>query len=348
MSNNKGNNRKDQKDREQLYAEVGKFFSLKGDFDEKTFRDSLKKSLTHLKNNHSKKETLSDSISTWLTTYLAGITHYLNEKNMPQASLKLITAAIEESSKLGIDAVIISGHHLKMLLSCVSSIEPRIDDEEKKHKPDKKREKIFDAAIKVFGQKGYHKATIDEIASFSGVGKGSVYRYFKSKKDLINQLLKETYNEIIEQVIHIFSVERDMMQQVQKMIEFWVGFIEDNPVLYKIIHSEESVFNGEEQISFYDYVVDNLPMFKERILALNREKRLKTTNFYTVFYGILGFIDGVAHKWFRRDMSYPLRDEIPVILEVVFNGFIGETKSNKSFISILKKTMESITNPDHS
>ncbi len=41
-------------------------------------------------------------------------------------------------------------------------------------------------------------------------------------------------------------------------------------------------------------------MFKERILSLNKEKKVKTTNFYTVFYGIMGFMDGVAHKWFRR------------------------------------------------
>jgi hypothetical protein len=149
-------------------------------------------------------------------------------------------------------------------------------------------------------------------------------------------------------VSRILSNEGDILLQIQEMIEFWVSFIQDNPVLYKLIQSEETDPRGERRTPFYDYIIEHLPMFKERILALNREKRVKTTNFYTVFYGIMGFIDGVAQKWFRRGMDYPLKDEIPVILEVLFNGFVGETKTNRSFISLLKKTMGSITSMDHS
>ena len=46
---------------------------------------------------------------------------------------------------------------------------------------------------------------------------------------------------------------------------------------------------------------------------------------------ILGFIDGVVHKWFRRGMDYPLSDETPVILEVLFNGFVGEKTTSRLF-----------------
>lgn len=117
------------------------------------------------------------------------------------------------------------------------------------------------------------------------------------------------------------------------MIEFWVGFIEDNPELYRLIQSEAIFQRSSEKIMFYDYMISHLPMFKERIVALNREKKLKTTSFYTTFYGILGFIDGVAQKWFRCQREYPLKDEIPVILEVLFNGFVGEQVTRRHFFS---------------
>lgn len=333
--------------RAKLYAEVGKYFSPRGTFNENAFRESLRESLIKLREGQPRKEGITEIVSNWLTSYLSDIINYLNEKKMPEVSLKLLIAAIEESSDLGIKNVMLSADNLHRLLAFASSGTVTAEPEEKSKPVDAKRKKIFDAAIEVFGKKGYHRATIDEIAALSKVGKGSVYRYFQSKEDLLGQLLKEKYDEIIERLSLILSSENDILVQIQEMIEFWVGFIQDNPVLYKLIKNEETNLKVKDSSHFYNYIIDHLPMFKERILALNREKRVKTTNFYSVFYGIMGFIDGVVQKWFRRGMNYPLRDEVPVILEVLFNGFVGETKTNRSFISLLKKTMGSIANLDH-
>lgn len=49
---------------------------------------------------------------------------------------------------------------------------------------------IIEAAMKVFGKHGFHKAKIEEIAKLAGIGKGTVYEYFSSKKDLFQQMIK--------------------------------------------------------------------------------------------------------------------------------------------------------------
>lgn len=50
------------------------------------------------------------------------------------------------------------------------------------------RDKIIDAAIDVFSEKGYSRASIDEIAVRAGVSKGLIFWYFKSKKNLIREV----------------------------------------------------------------------------------------------------------------------------------------------------------------
>ncbi len=50
---------------------------------------------------------------------------------------------------------------------------------------DEKRKRIVDGAIKVFTKKGYHKATVRNIAEASGLGLGSIYDYVKSKDDIL-------------------------------------------------------------------------------------------------------------------------------------------------------------------
>ena len=52
-----------------------------------------------------------------------------------------------------------------------------------------KRELIFEAAEDVFSARGYHNATMSEIASAAGIGKGTIYEYFSSKLQLFQQML---------------------------------------------------------------------------------------------------------------------------------------------------------------
>ncbi len=253
---------------------------------------------------------------------------------MHEASTLLLKVVVDVSVNFGLEKVEVSSAQLQTIFSKISSIQ---DFNSVKKSKDEKKKLIFNAALQVFSKEGYNKATIDKIASLSGVGKGSVYRYFKSKEDLLDQLLNESYDEIVERVSQIFSHEEDLLDQVEEMIDFWLRYIENNHVLYRFIQIEAIAQKSQDRQMIYDYIVSNLPMFKERIVALNKNNKLKTTSFYSVFYGVLGFIDGIIHKWFRSGRSYSLLDEKPVILEVLFNGFAGNIMTDKTYLKQPKK-----------
>jgi TetR/AcrR family transcriptional regulator len=87
-----------------------------------------------------------------------------------------------------------------------------------KNLPDEKRERILHAATRLFAERGFNQTDMDEIARRSGVAKGSLYNYFRSKDDLflhvcrdaIERSRKATWGEvrddwdIYEVVEHIF------------------------------------------------------------------------------------------------------------------------------------------------
>lgn len=311
-----------------FYAEIGGFFSPDGSFDETIFRSRLNDYRNTLKKDLEGSGKYKEELNRWFSDYTREIVNYLHEKNMDEASYKLFMSAVEEFSRMGIDLVTIPSKYLKSLLSATPSF---ASNGRRKATPGEKRKLIFQAALKVFSEDGYHGATMDKIALISGVGKGSLYRYFKSKEDLLSELLSEKYEEIIKQFNIIFSKEPDLIKQIEELIRFWVTFIEENHEVYMLIQSEAITQKTGNRDMFYDYVITHLPMFKERVVAFNIAKKIKTTSFYSVFYGILGFIDGIVYKWTRNSMNYSLQDEIPIILEVLFNGFIGENFTKKKF-----------------
>ena len=56
-------------------------------------------------------------------------------------------------------------------------------------RPQLGREKILDAALHLFAQNGYHKTSISDIASNAEVAKGLIYNYFKSKEELLLEII---------------------------------------------------------------------------------------------------------------------------------------------------------------
>src|SRR5260370_12063495 len=62
-----------------------------------------------------------------------------------------------------------------------------------------RRNQILDAATEVFAQKGFHRATIKEIARVAGIADGTIYTYFASKTDvllgILNRLNESTDRE---------------------------------------------------------------------------------------------------------------------------------------------------------
>jgi len=301
----------------ELYAELGTYFAPDGSLTEAAFRSFVSEQLTS-------RLTGSDAAGAgaWLSSYLANVLNYLEEKGMHGVTLRLFEVAVDESAKLGVTGIVMEPRVLQGLLTMASGKGPA--GATRRHAPDEKRKRILDCALAVFTERGFHQITMDEIAAESGVAKGTVYRYFKSKEDLLDQLLVSTSQMIVQRFSKTFSGSQNVLDEIEVFIVDWLQFISDNHALYRLIQAEGIIPHSGRRAKFYEYLMSNFPMAKERIVALNAAGELKMVSFSTVAYGILGFIDGVVNKWFRAGMSYPLRDEAPVILEVLFNGFAKE------------------------
>lgn len=62
--------------------------------------------------------------------------------------------------------------------------------------PNEKYAAILTAAFKVFARDGLHKGKIADVAKEAGVGKGTVYEYFRSKEDIFAAILNQFFDQI--------------------------------------------------------------------------------------------------------------------------------------------------------
>jgi TetR/AcrR family transcriptional regulator, cholesterol catabolism regulator len=64
--------------------------------------------------------------------------------------------------------------------------------------PKKRDREVLDAAARVFYERGYSDASVQDVADELGILKGSLYHYIDTKEDLLFRLLQETHDEIYE------------------------------------------------------------------------------------------------------------------------------------------------------
>jgi AcrR family transcriptional regulator len=72
---------------------------------------------------------------------------------------------------------------------------------------EKRRNQILDAATKVFVRLGFQHARMDDIVEESGLSKGTLYWYFKSKEDIINAILRRLFAGELENLQSLLQAE---------------------------------------------------------------------------------------------------------------------------------------------
>jgi TetR/AcrR family fatty acid metabolism transcriptional regulator len=63
-----------------------------------------------------------------------------------------------------------------------------------------KRNRILEAAIRVFAQMGYHGARVSDIAREAGIAYGLVYHYFKNKEEILHTIFEERWSGFLDAV----------------------------------------------------------------------------------------------------------------------------------------------------
>jgi TetR/AcrR family transcriptional regulator, fatty acid metabolism regulator protein len=102
-------------------------------------------------------------------------------------------------------------------------------------KPSDKRARILEAAVKVFAERGFHSATVAEIARAAGVADGTIYLYFKSKDDLLLRLFDEKMTELLEEARTGLAAEKTAPARLRRFIQLHLALVERNPDLASVL-----------------------------------------------------------------------------------------------------------------
>ena len=133
-----------------------------------------------------------------------------------------------------------------------------INDEKKKSK---KKEELLDAAKYLFVKRGIRKVTIEEIINEAEVSKGTFYKYFTDKKDILEKVLRRIFDELLISIKNTLEEARRNRLSQEKFLKifdvneydhyFQSEFISDLVQEYPQLVAQYSSWVREERVPLY-------------------------------------------------------------------------------------------------
>lgn len=114
-----------------------------------------------------------------------------------------------------------------------------------------KREKILEAAVAVFAEKGYHQARIEEIAARAGVGKGTVYEYFASKLELFQEMFRAVLERYYGRLRSVPEDGLTVVERLRLILELHLDFISQNARFARVAFADGVGY--DQELAFWIY-----------------------------------------------------------------------------------------------
>jgi len=105
-------------------------------------------------------------------------------------------------------------------------------------KDEKKHQKILQAAIKVFSEKGFYNSRVSEIAKEADVADGTIYLYFKNKDDILISLFEEEFGKFVKNMKAELQKEKDPLQKMKRFASIHLSLVSQHPHLGEVMGVE--------------------------------------------------------------------------------------------------------------
>lgn len=102
---------------------------------------------------------------------------------------------------------------------------------------------IMEAAAAVFGEKGYDRATVKEIAARAGIAPGTIYLYFKNKRDLLLAIADSLIAEPVDQAL-TQAANLEVREYIAGILRNRVQFARENRAFLQALVTE--IWTDEE------------------------------------------------------------------------------------------------------
>lgn len=187
-----------------------------------------------------------------------------------------------------------------------------------------RKDRIMEAALRIFAEKSFQEATISEISKEAGVSEATIYEYFGTKEDLLFAIPEKISNDTAKESHTVLPFIKDVEGRMRAILYSYVQLYQNNPHYSALVLLQLMSNKRFRQTAAHEAIRRSA----HRLLDIIRDGIADGTfrpdaDAYLIRSMLMGAIEHLFIHWHMQGMpkrDKTIMDMLDPFLEIVFNG----------------------------
>lgn len=159
----------------------------------------------------------------------------------------------------------------------------------------RRRRQLLDVALRVFAERGFHDASMNDIAIAAGVTKPVLYQHFTSKRELFAELLTDVGRDLQERITKAVTTAENPREMVELGFTAYFTYVDQHRDAFQLFYGG-SMARDEE---FAEVVNQTETAVAGLVAELIEIEGLSPGQRQVLGHGVVGLIEGASIHWLR-------------------------------------------------
>jgi AcrR family transcriptional regulator len=183
---------------------------------------------------------------------------------------------------------------------------------------DEKLESILRTAAQIFAEKGYHQASIRDIARATGVSLSGLYYYFNSKEELLFLIQDHAFGTLLGNLERLLEGETEPLRRLRILMETHLRYFIANQAEMKVLSHEAEALTGDfrRRVNAQKRRLTEVAM--EILTELRPDGDVDPRVATFAMFGMMNWL----YNWHRPDRDVPLDKIVDDMYRIFVEGFL--------------------------
>jgi AcrR family transcriptional regulator len=190
-----------------------------------------------------------------------------------------------------------------------------------------KKIEILRAAMRLFAENGVVNTKMSHIAEAAGIGKGTIYEYFRSKEDIFAEAYELVFKGVAEKTAQVLASGMEPPRKLEMLVRASVeGFLGDGGEFAGIMMAfwSEGVRKNDERIIKIINLREIYAEYRSMISAILKEGvekgQFRPMDTFVTASLLIGSMDGILLQCIMDPKIFPPEKAVDVLLDSFMNG----------------------------
>jgi AcrR family transcriptional regulator len=187
----------------------------------------------------------------------------------------------------------------------------------------RRREEILDTAARLFAERGYSETDTQVLAEELGVGKGTLYRYFPSKRDLFLAAADRVMRRLRQRIDERLAGVKEPFERIAAGIRTFLAFCAEHPEYVELLMQERAHFKDRKKPTYFEHREAHIQRWRDLYRSLIGEGRIRDVPVERITDVVSMMLYGALFTNYFAAIDKSPEAQAEDILDILFHGILS-------------------------